>query len=121
MFVILCTYVLTRGTQESNAFNYVFTMAKLVTMVIIIAAGFSHFNIENFTPFFEEEHGFSGTVFGATIIFFAYLGFDFITTLSYEAKNPVRSIPISIQSCILICTTIYVLVAVAVNGVARLD
>ena len=63
VYVIFCTYIATRGSEESALFNYVFTVAKLLTLFFITIAAYTYFNIDNFTPFFvEEKGGFSGTL-----------------------------------------------------------
>ena len=97
LFLAACVYMYTRGMQESNIFNLVFTALKLVTLVLIIIMAFCKFDSVNLSPFvLEDEGGWSGTFFAASIIFYGYLGFDFITTLSPEAKNPARSIPFAV-------------------------
>ena len=71
------------GSHSSNVFNYTFTVAKLVTLSLIIIVAFTYFDSSNFTPFvLEEKGGYLGTVLGGALIFMAYLGFDFITTLA---------------------------------------
>lgn len=88
---------MTLGTHESNVFNYTFTVAKLITLFFIIIAAFTYFDANNFEPFFlEEKGGILGTALGGALVFFAYLGFDFITTLAQEAKHPRRDMPLSI-------------------------
>jgi APA family basic amino acid/polyamine antiporter len=74
-------------------FNQIFTIAKLVTLVFIGLAGFTYFKVENFTPFLIPEYGWSGTVKGAAIVFFAFLGFDFITCLAEESHQAERDVP----------------------------
>lgn len=113
---------MTLGSKESNYFNYSFTIAKLASLTVIVFVAFLYFDKRNFEPFFlEEKGGPAGTVLGASLIFMAYLGYDFITTLSQEAKNPKRDMPLSIITCILICTVLYVLVGISLSGVARLE
>ena len=85
-FLAILNYIYTRGIEESNVFNAVFTVLKLVTLVMIIIIAFFMFGADNFVPFtIEEKGGFEGTFLAASIIFYGYLGFDFITTLSPEA------------------------------------
>ena len=118
----MCTYIANRGSKESNYFNYVFTVAKLLTLAFIAFVAFTSFNTENFQPFFlEDKGGFFGTVHGATLLFFSYLGFDFITCLAEESKNPKKDMPVSIQLTIGGCCLIYCVVAVAISGIARLE
>mmetsp|Transcript_14611 Transcript_14611/g.14237 ORF Transcript_14611/g.14237 Transcript_14611/m.14237 type:complete len:471 (-) Transcript_14611:20-1432(-) len=120
-FIVACTYISTLGSEESNTFNIVFTLSKLVSLVIIILVGFYYFEFINYQPFFVEEHGFRGTIYGATVVFFAYLGFDMITTLSEEAKNPKRDMPKSITSSVFICMTVYVFIAITLCGMAEVQ
>ena len=122
IFLFLLTLVYTFGMQESNIFNLVFTVLKLVTLVFIIVLGYMNFNADNFTPFtLEEEGGFAGTFLGASIIFYGYLGFDFITTLSEDSKNPVKDIPSAVWNSTLICIILYVMTATSLSGMARLE
>lgn len=74
---------MTLGTHESNVFNYTFTVAKLITLSLIVIAAFSYFDSSNFEPFFlEGKGGIMGTALGGALVYFAYVGFDFITTLA---------------------------------------
>lgn len=121
LYVVVCTYITTRGSEESNLFNYIFTVGKLITLVFIIIVAFTFFDINNFTPFTIPERGnYLGTIQGASIIFFSYLGFDFITTLSEESKNPLRDLPLSITTSLLFCMLLYVLTAVSLTGMTNL-
>eukprot|EP00347_Sterkiella_histriomuscorum_P001735 403370887 len=121
LFVIFCTYIMNLGSKESNMFNYSLTIAKLISLLVIVIAALSYFDAQNLTPFvLEEKGGFMGTVQGAALIYMAFLGFDFITTLAEEAKSPQRDMPISIFSCIIICTVIYCTLSLSLSGVAKL-
>lgn len=120
--MIFCTYITTRGAEESNWFNYVFTVGKLFTLGFIIFVAFLYFDIDNFTPFtVPEKGGYLGTIQGASIVFFSYLGFDFITTLAEESKDPAKNLPKSISYSIVMCMLIYVLNAVALCGMTRMQ
>ena len=122
LFLVILTLVYTRGLQESNWFNIVFTALKLVTLAMIIIIAFVKFNSDNMTPFvLEEEGGWGGTFFAASLIFYGYLGFDFITTLSPEAKRPARSIPSAVKNSTAICIGIYFLTAISLAGMAPLQ
>jgi APA family basic amino acid/polyamine antiporter len=82
---------------------------------------FTYFSIDNFTPFFlEEKGGFAGTIQGAMMIFFAYLGFDFITCLAEESQNPRKDMPTSIKGTIIFCTAFYCLIAASLSGMAKI-
>jgi|LauGreDrversion4_2_1035121.scaffolds.fasta_scaffold266213_1 APA family basic amino acid/polyamine antiporter len=90
LYVILCTYIVTLGSKESNVFNYTFTVAKLGTLLLISFMALTYMNVDNYIPFvLEEKGGWSGTIQGASVIYFAYLGFDFITCLAEETRNPI--------------------------------
>jgi len=97
------------------------TSTKLVILGLIIIVSLSCFNKDNFDPFLDPEEGPVGLVEASTILFFGYLGFDFITTVSEEAKNPQRDIPMAIQVSLVLSMFIYALISFAVNGVARLS
>ena len=100
----------------------VFTALKLVTLAAIIVLGYFNFNIANYSPFFlEDQGGFRGTFVGASIIYFGFMGFDFITTLSEDAKNPVKDIPVAVRNSNLICGAFYVMVATSLTGMAHLE
>jgi amino acid transporter len=122
IYVVFCSYLTTRGTTESTLFNTVLTVAKLIILSFISLMAFINFNPDNMYPFVLEDHGgFEGTVKGATIIFFAYLGFDFITTLAEEAKNPNKDLPKSIKFTVATSCLVYCLIAVSLSGMARLS
>ena len=76
------------GSKSAGSFNSVITVVKLGMLAFITAVAFCYFKIENLSPFLIEKKGFAGVIEGSTILFFGYLGFDFITTISEEAKNP---------------------------------
>jgi len=121
LFLAILIFIYTRGIQESNLFNQVFTVLKLVTLLLIIAIAFFRFDKANFTPFFiEEEGGPSGTFFAASLIFYGYLGFDFITTLAPESKKPEKNIPFAVKNSTLLCMFLYVLTALSLAGMAPL-
>ncbi len=114
------TLLLIKGIKESASFNSVIVMVKVIVVLLFIVAGIGYVNKGNlgigctpgtagcaeFMPF-----GFSGVVTGAAVIFFAYIGFDAVSTASQEAKNPQRDMPIGILGSLAICTVLYILVA----------
>ena len=121
-FLTILTLIYSNGMQESNIFNLVFTTLKLATLVMIIVLGYYHFDIDNFYPFtLEDKGGFQGTFLGASIIFYGYLGFDFITILSEDAKRPLRDIPLSVRDSTALCIVLYLLTATSLSGMARLE
>lgn len=116
VIVALITVLLTLGTKESSIVNSVMVVIKLVILLFFIITAFTAFNSGNFQPFLP--HGTGGITAAAAIIFFAYIGFDAVTTGSEESKNPRRDLPIAIIGSLVISTILYVLVAVAAIGVA---
>ena len=121
IFLAILTFIFTLGIEESNLFNKVFTALKLVSLFMIIIIAFWRFDSRNLSPFFiEEEGGLEGTFLAASLIFYGYLGFDFITTLSSDAKNPAKSIPFAVKNSTMICIGLYVLTAFSLAGMAPL-
>ncbi|MEJ7862563.1 MAG: amino acid permease [Pyrinomonadaceae bacterium] len=114
------TALLVRGIKESASFNSIIVIVKIVVVVLFIVAGIGYVNPNNlglactagaegcsqFMPF-----GFSGVVTGAAVIFFAYIGFDAVSTAAQEARNPQRDMPIGILGSLAVCTVLYILVA----------
>ena len=114
------TLLLIRGIKESASFNSVIVMVKVLVVVLFIIAGIGYVNRNNIglgctvgAPGCAEfmPYGFSGVVTGAAVIFFAYIGFDAVSTAAQEAKNPQRDMPIGIMGSLAICTVLYILVA----------
>ena len=112
----------TRGSKESGIFNSIFTGMKLVTLTFTAILAYFYFKIENYEPFFlEEQGGWAGTVKGATILFFAMLGFDSITTFSEESKNARRDVPRAIEITITACCGLYCILAGGLSGMTKLQ
>jgi APA family basic amino acid/polyamine antiporter len=113
------TVLLVIGIRESATVNNVVVIIKVAVVLMVIAAGALFFNAANFTPFIPEntgafgEYGVSGIFRGAAVIFFAYIGFDAVSTSAQEAKNPQRDMPLGIIGSLVICTILYVLVSAA--------
>jgi APA family basic amino acid/polyamine antiporter len=113
------TVLLVIGIKESANVNNVVVVIKVAVVLMVIAAGAVFFNRENFTPFIPEnsgafgEYGMSGIFRGAAVIFFAYIGFDAVSTSAQEAKNPRRDMPLGIIGSLAVCTVLYVLVSAA--------
>ncbi len=120
LIAVAVTMLLIRGIKESASFNSVIVLVKVLVVVLFIVAGIGYVNMNNigiacssqmpgcaeFMPF-----GFSGIITGAAVIFFAYIGFDAVSTAAQEAKNPQRDMPIGIMASLGICTVLYILVA----------
>jgi APA family basic amino acid/polyamine antiporter len=112
--VMLITCLLLRGARESATANNVMVAIKLVALALFIAVGLTHMDSRNFHPF--SPNGFRGIHQGAAIVFFAFIGFDAISTAAEETKNPQRNLPIGILGGLAICTVIYVIVGVVLTG-----
>jgi APA family basic amino acid/polyamine antiporter len=112
--VLAITWLLLRGARESVSANNIMVVVKLVALTLFIGVGATHLHAENYTPF--APNGFTGIHQGAAIVFFAYIGFDAISTAAEETKNPQRNLPIGILGGLAICTLIYVVVGFVLTG-----
>jgi APA family basic amino acid/polyamine antiporter len=108
------TWLLVRGAKESSQVNTVIVIIKLSVILLFITLGVNYINPSNYHPFLP--YGWSGVFKGAAIIFFAYIGFDAITTAAEEVKNPKKTFPIAILGSLLISTILYIAVAGVLNG-----
>jgi APA family basic amino acid/polyamine antiporter len=112
--VALITWLLMLGVRESATANNIMVTIKLLVLGLFIVVGLTHINPANYHPF--APNGFRGIHQGAAIVFFAYIGFDAISTAAEETKNPQRSLPIGILGGLAICTVIYVIVGAVLTG-----
>ncbi|MGC4084162.1 MAG: amino acid permease [Vicinamibacterales bacterium] len=112
--VMLITWLLLRGARESATANNVMVVIKLVAIGIFILVGLANLKSANYHPF--APNGFSGIHQGAAIVFFAYIGFDAISTAAEETVDPQRNLPIGILGGLAICTLIYVIVGAVLTG-----
>jgi len=132
--LILLTLLLIRGTQESATVNSIIVVVKVSIVLIVIAIGWGFINPANHTPFIPEAakyttpegitHDFGGLmgILGAAgVVFFAFIGFDAVSTAAQEAKNPSRDMPIGILGSLVICTLLYVLFSYVLSGVATVQ
>jgi APA family basic amino acid/polyamine antiporter len=123
LIVLAVTALLVRGIQESASANAIIVVVKVAVVLLFIAAGMAYVNPENWQPFIPEntgnygEYGFSGIVRGAGVVFFAYIGFDAVSTAAQEAKNPQRDMPIGILGSLVICTILYIAVSLVLTGI----
>jgi APA family basic amino acid/polyamine antiporter len=123
--VMVMSLILIRGTQESSFINGIIVFLKVSVVLVFIAVGWQYIRPENFTPYIPAntgefgEFGFSGIIRAAAIVFFAYIGFDAVSTAAQEAKNPKRDMPIGILLSLGICTILYVLFAHVMTGVVN--
>ena len=114
VLVLAVSALLTAGVRESARTNTVMVITKIAILVFFIVVGFASFKGSHFSNF--QPHGFGGTMDAAALIFFAYIGFDAVSTSGGEAKRPARALPIAIVGSLVIATIIYILVALAAIG-----
>ncbi len=112
--VMLITWLLLRGARESSTVNTVMVIIKLAVLTLFIGVGMMNINPANYTPF--APNGFTGIHQGAAIVFFAYIGFDAISTAAEETRNPQRNLPLGILGGLAVCTVIYVIVGIVLTG-----
>jgi basic amino acid/polyamine antiporter, APA family len=111
---VLITYLVYRGTKESKNFSNAMVVVKLLIIVLVIIVGCFYVDIDNWTPFMPN--GFKGVMGGVSAVFFAYIGFDAVSTLAEESKNPQRDLPRGMIYSLLICTVIYIILAMVLTG-----
>jgi basic amino acid/polyamine antiporter, APA family len=130
VIVFLVTTLLVVGIRESAVFNNIIVLIKIAVVLIFIVGAYHAINPLNWHPFIPvstgtaEHFGWPGIMAGAGIVFFAYIGFDAVSTAAQEAKNPQRDMPIGIIGSLIICTVLYILVSAIATGVvpyAQLD
>lgn len=112
--VFLITVVLVWGIRESARFNATMVVVKILVLTFFIIIGLTYVQPANWTPF--KPNGFAGISAGAAIVFFAYIGFDAVSTVAEETKNPQRNLPIGIIASLIICTIFYAVVAAVFTG-----
>jgi basic amino acid/polyamine antiporter, APA family len=112
--VMFITWLLLRGAKESATANNIMVVIKLAALGLFVAVGLTHINPENYKPF--APNGFTGIHQGAAIVFFAYIGFDAISTAAEETRDPNRNLPIGILGGLAICTLIYVVIGAVLTG-----
>jgi len=123
--VMVMSLILMRGTKESAFVNGLIVLLKVSVVLVFIALGWQYIKPENFSPYIPEnkgsfgEFGFSGIIRAAAIVFFAYIGFDAVSTAAQEAKNPKKDMPIGILLSLGICTVLYILFAHVMTGVVN--
>ena len=125
--VVVCavSLLLIIGIQESARINSVIVILKVAIVIIFIIIGWSYIDPANYTPFIPEptgrndEFGWAGVVRGAGIVFFAFIGFDAVSTAAQEAKNPQKSMPIGIIGSLVVCTILYILFAHVLTGIVN--
>jgi basic amino acid/polyamine antiporter, APA family len=125
VLVAIMTTILVIGIRESARFNNAIVFIKVAIVFLVIGFGFMYVNTANWHPFLPEntgrfgEFGWSGVLRGAGVIFFAYIGFDAVSTAAQEAKNPQKDMPIGILGSLFICTILYILMALVMTGMVH--
>ena len=132
--LLILSLLLIRGTRESAFVNAVIVVTKVTIVLMVIVLGWSYINPANHTPFIppagsytppgdvpHEYGGLMGILGAAGVVFFAYIGFDAVSTAAQEAKNPKRDMPIGILGSLVICTILYVLFSYVLSGIASVD
>jgi len=118
IFIVgIITCLLTVGIKESKWVNNIIVVVKLLVIILFIAIGTSHIQVSNWHPFLP--FGWQGVMTGASIIFFAYLGFDAVSTAAEESKNPQRDLPIGLIASLLISTILYIIVTLVLTGMVN--
>lgn len=116
---ILITYLVYKGTKESKNFSNAMVYIKLAIILLVIIVGAFYIDIENWTPFMPN--GFGGVMAGVSAVFFAYIGFDAVSTLAEESENPQRDLPRGMIYSLIICTIIYIVLALVITGMVKYD
>ena len=121
--ILAMTALLIVGVKESATVNNVIVAIKVAVVVLFIAVGVFYVNPENWHPFIPEntgvdgQYGWSGILRGAGVVFFAYVGFEAVSTAAQEAKNPKRDVPIGILGSLVVCTILYICVSLVLTGI----
>lgn len=132
----IVTAILIKGIKEAANTNNAIVIVKIAVVLFVIVVGAFYINTENWTPFIPDEipkldakgnatggvqFGFGGVLTAATIVFFAYIGFDAVSTQAGEAINPKKDVPFAIIASLVICTVLYILVSLVLTGMVKYD
>jgi len=130
------TAILVKGIKEAAKTNNIIVIVKIAVVLFVIIVGAFYVNTDNWTPFIPAEepikdtlgnltggvkYGFGGVLTAATIVFFAYIGFDAVSTQAGEAINPKKDVPFAIIASLIICTVLYILVSLVLTGMVKYD
>jgi APA family basic amino acid/polyamine antiporter len=133
LIVIFVIAILIKGTKSAANANNFIVILKVSAVIFVVIAGAFFINIDNWSPFVppvteivdkagtHQAYGFGGIVSGAAAIFFAYVGFDAVSTQAGEAINPKKDVPFAIIMSLIICTVLYILVSLVLTGMVRYD
>ena len=117
LVVMILTVILVRGIRESARTNNIMVLIKIAAILLFVGFGASFIHPANYHPF--SPNGWTGVLAGGSIIFFTYIGFDSVSTASEECRNPRRDVPIGIIATLIVCTILYVGVAVVLTGIVH--
>ncbi len=123
LLVVFISLILIRGTKGSSWFNDFMVVLKIAVVLVFIIIGLKYVRAENLTPFIPAntgnfgDYGVSGILRGASIVFFAYIGFDAVSTTAQETKNPKRNMPIGILGSLIVCSVLYMAFSFVMTGV----
>ncbi|TSA51181.1 MAG: amino acid permease [Sphingobacteriales bacterium] len=113
----LITWLVYVGVKESRNFSNTMVAIKLIVIVLVIVVGCFYVDIDNWTPFMPN--GFGGVMSGVAAVFFAYIGFDAVSTLAEESKNPQRDLPRGMIYSLVICTVLYIILSLVLTGMVK--
>jgi len=128
LIIWVVTYILVKGIKESAKTNNIIVSLKVAAVLFVVVMGVAYINPANWHPFIPQQvtdssgvshYGLSGVLTAAGIVFFAFIGFDAVSTQSQEAVNPVKDIPFAIIASLIICTTLYIFVSLTLTGMAH--
>lgn len=128
LIVWVVTWILIKGIKESARTNNIIVSIKVAAVLFVVIAGISYVNPANWDPFIpakiidsagDSHYGLPGVLTAAGIVFFAFIGFDAVSTQSQEAVNPVKDIPFAIIASLIICTVLYILVSLVLTGMVN--
>lgn len=117
LIIIIITYLVYRGMKESRNASNLMVVVKLCIILLVIAVGIFYVDVDNWHPF--APNGVGGILKGVSAVFFAYIGFDAISTTAEECKNPQRDLPKGMMWAIIICTVLYVIIALVLTGMVK--
>lgn len=124
LIVVACTSILMVGIKESVNVNNLMVIIKLLVVLLVIFSGIAFIHPENYVPFIPENEGkgkfgLSGVFEASVSVFFAYIGFDSVTTVAQESKNPQKDLPIGIIGSLMVCTVLYISVSAVITGMVK--
>ncbi|MBH0329664.1 amino acid permease [Brevibacillus brevis] len=115
LIIVIISALLMKGTKESASLNTIMVLIKVAVVVLFLVVGVKYVKPENWNPFMP--FGFAGVATGAATVFFAFIGFDAVSSAAEEVRNPQRDMPIGIISSLLVCTILYIAVSLTLTGI----